>query len=613
MQGRVKGFIYIFSAVIFIMMNFCFCPSAKAENVFRIKEIITDKAGKLIIINGSDGQKIDYQTSTLPEPDRFILDIENSVLLGTQGNLDVKNKRIKDLRFSQFSLNPDIVRFVLTVDSKEMLKKIKVSRNKKTIFINLEETITAKITKNPLYKDREPPKLSDKKPSAKTKPQKKETEIPEKAEEKPTNPKETDKEAIIKALQEKISHDFVLTKVKYSDNRIIISGIGVFSLTEPVLLENPDRIVFDIPGGVVGSPEVLKPAVLKNGDSVRIGQFDENTARIVVESKNAGSYKIIISPDMQSLLIAPENEISFEEFPDSTSTAELIDIKIIKKDAETTKVLLIFSNPVIHGIKHTKFPNKLTAEIYNLQKPPRELINRLPRTEQFHIISVKDIEKYGSGTTLVFPLNINTKIQTRLSLDGRMLEITVNNVALPATFPQIRGKVVIDPGHGGGDPGAMSGKICEKHITLDIAKRVKARLQQYGIKVIMTRETDKSVSLKERVRIANRINPNIFVSIHVNSSESSKIHGIETYMYSSGGKKLAKKIHAAMLKNISARDGGIRKAAFYVIRHTKAPAVLSEIGYLSNYSERCYLLTEKRKEATAKAISEGIANYLKSL
>ena len=127
----------------------------------------------------------------------------------------------------------------------------------------------------------------------------------------------------------------------------------------------------------------------------------------------------------------------------------------------------------------------------------------------------------------------------------------------------------------------------------------------------MTRDTDETVSLQERVEISENISPDIFVSIHVNSSNSESPNGLETHYYKANSLRLAKTVHASLLNHINANNRGLFKSKFYVINHTTAPAILVEIGFLSNPSERAQLVTESRKQATAKAIAEGINDYFK--
>ena len=171
--------------------------------------------------------------------------------------------------------------------------------------------------------------------------------------------------------------------------------------------------------------------------------------------------------------------------------------------------------------------------------------------------------------------------------------------------------IIIDPGHGGNDTGATRGNVEEKDLTLSIATKVQEELNDMGFKnVIMTRSTDKTLSLSERVDIANNNNADIFVSIHINSSVKSEINGIETHYYSDNGYNVAKMLHKELTENISATDRGLFKSKFYVINHTEAPAVLLELGFISNEQERSMLTSKRRQNASAKAIAEGIYNYL---
>ena len=128
----------------------------------------------------------------------------------------------------------------------------------------------------------------------------------------------------------------------------------------------------------------------------------------------------------------------------------------------------------------------------------------------------------------------------------------------------------------------------------------------------MTRSDDTFVSLADRVSFSESYEPDIFVSIHVNSSTSEAGKGIETHYYHQESMPLAQSVHSALASAINTNDRGLFKSKFYVINHTTVPAILVEIGFISNSTERGQLVTEARKQATAKAIVEGINNYFKS-
>ncbi len=593
---------------VFLLAGTCFSFAARAQNEFIVKQITPDSAGNLILITGNGNQNFEYKTIRLSNPDRLVVDINNSILAGQRRSIKINNEKIKELRIAQFSTEPKQVRLVLTSDSAEALKNIKINKNKNTLLFDINKITSSTTSNSPLYKDREPEETNIKI---------QDLILPVNIDEDKTNDlkihSEQNKEAILKSLQDKIEHNIVLKNIRQYGNRIIISGTGVLSITEPIILNNPDRIAFDLSECKVDSDKLLQSINLQNGDFLRIGQFDNNTVRIVIETQKPEAYKTIISPDMQSLVIAPENEISFLEFPDSKGISEVQHIKVFKKDKKTTKVLLTCTKPIIHNIKHYKDPNEiLNLEIYNLKFPPKEILEHLPKTGQFHGIMFEQIEKHPKGSKWIIPLNRTTKIHSKLSIDGKMLEITLQDVMPAMTKSDSRPKIVIDAGHGGQEPGAIRTGIYEKNITIDLAQRVKLYLKNNGINVIMTREADETVSLKQRTAITNSENPDAFVSIHINSSENSEIRGLETYYFTPQSKELAQSVRIKMANYIKSPDRGIRTARFYVIRNTEVPAILAEVGYLSNASERSAILTEERKDATAKAIAEGILNYLRS-
>ena len=120
---------------------------------------------------------------------------------------------------------------------------------------------------------------------------------------------------------------------------------------------------------------------------------------------------------------------------------------------------------------------------------------------------------------------------------------------------------------------------------------------------------DTYISLQERVEISEKQKGDIFVSIHVNSSVKPEIEGVETHYYHQESLGLAQAVHEALISNLQPFDRGLFKSKFYVINHTAIPAILCEIGFISNEEEQKLLITEQRKQATAWAIVEGVLNY----
>lgn len=174
--------------------------------------------------------------------------------------------------------------------------------------------------------------------------------------------------------------------------------------------------------------------------------------------------------------------------------------------------------------------------------------------------------------------------------------------------------VVIDPGHGGKDPGAIGIRgIQEKAIVMPISKYVAQSLERQGVQVRMTRNSDYFVSLQGRTEMANRMNADLFVSIHANSAGSSKPHvsGFETYYFQSG-RNLAATIHRNVLRRVNVNDRKVRQARFYVLRKSAMPAVLVETGFVTGREDASKLTNPSYQKQMAEAIAAGIIEYIRS-
>ena len=173
--------------------------------------------------------------------------------------------------------------------------------------------------------------------------------------------------------------------------------------------------------------------------------------------------------------------------------------------------------------------------------------------------------------------------------------------------------VVIDPGHGGYDPGAIGFGLKEKDLTLSISLLLERKLKRAGANVIMTRNTDIFVPLSQRRAIGSIDTADVFLSLHINSSIVSGAHGTETYWNinhaANDSKRLAENIQLQLLTKLATRDRGIREGNFEIIKHTRNPSILVELGFLSNANEAQKMASEEYKEDSAQAIFEGLIRY----
>ena len=175
--------------------------------------------------------------------------------------------------------------------------------------------------------------------------------------------------------------------------------------------------------------------------------------------------------------------------------------------------------------------------------------------------------------------------------------------------------VCIDPGHGGKDPGATGGGVQEKAVVLNVAKKIGAFLEARGCTVMLSRETDVFVELSDRARMANAAKADLYVSIHCNSvRDNARATGMEVYHYtraSEASKRAARVIYDKLLPVCGLRGRGVKAKDLAVLRETAMPAVLIELGFISNPSDRAKLTNFAWQDDAAQAIADGIVKALK--
>ncbi len=229
---------------------------------------------------------------------------------------------------------------------------------------------------------------------------------------------------------------------------------------------------------------------------------------------------------------------------------------------------------------------------------------------------VGPVSQYYGGQILSLPYGSapRTTVVTRPVPQTRPTTTTSPPVV---TRPNSRILVMIDPGHGGKDSGAIGlGGLREVDVILPIAKRVASILESRGYATKLTRDSDYFVELNDRVDMANRYDATIFVSIHANSIDGRPdVNGLETYYYGSEGAKLAEVVHRNVMNTVTQRgfylgDRNIRSARFLVLRKSRIPAILVETGYLTNEAEVARLRRDDYRAVEAEGIAKGIMEYL---
>lgn len=179
--------------------------------------------------------------------------------------------------------------------------------------------------------------------------------------------------------------------------------------------------------------------------------------------------------------------------------------------------------------------------------------------------------------------------------------------------------IVLDAGHGGGDPGAVNGSLYEKTIVLDVTKRVETYLRsKYGYQVRLTRSTDVYLTLNQRVQTAKTLRGNLFVSLHTNAATTPAAKGVETFYssysaHSAKSRVLATNIQSNLMGKMSGMTNrGVKTANYYVISYNTMPSALVELGFISSPQDVTHLRNDASRQRMAEGVAEGIAQYVRA-
>ncbi|MDI4645888.1 N-acetylmuramoyl-L-alanine amidase [Cohnella hashimotonis] len=230
--------------------------------------------------------------------------------------------------------------------------------------------------------------------------------------------------------------------------------------------------------------------------------------------------------------------------------------------------------------------------------------------------AVTDIAAQTIAITIELTGNKTFTTYQEADFETSVFVIDLRTSAVPTPTPAIpdNGKkiVVIDPGHGDGDPGGVGAtNKLEKNFNLSLALKVESLLlNEPAFQVLMTRRDDTFVPRPERASLANAANADAFVSIHANIAEGKPtVRGTETYYYKNSGKGLADIMHKHVLSATGFTDRKVKNANYQVLRETTMPATLLEVGFLSNATEESILFSDSFQNRVAQAIVDGLKEY----
>lgn len=319
----------------------------------------------------------------------------------------------------------------------------------------------------------------------------------------------------------------------------------------------------------------------------RISHLQKNIP-VIIDGEQGNFYRVILGSNKTGWV--DKSNISFAE--NGSSLAELKGYDYID-----TNEFYIF---VFHLNQMTPYElvenDPFLIKIFNItDQPENTYIMKLPLAKSPKTAKINGYSARFSGTDLI------VKVRKPILVDNSK---------------PLRGlKIAIDAGHGGNEIGAIGClRDNEKDLNLDFAKHLEQELKKRGAEVFMTRTTDTTISLRDRVEKANDENSFIFISLHGNAlpdgQDPNKISGSSIYYYYPQAKPLADSILTKMISELGMNNDKVHQRSFAVVRNTNALSILIEIGYLINPSDNAKMRNKDFQKATAKAISDGIESYL---
>ncbi len=610
----------ILLVLLLFFINFVFTPQAEAVPTpapLKINHILFDNSDNIVFF-GTDA-KNDY---TLPVKlkklsDRGYFDIENAVLTRPNASWTFKNSKIHQIKVSQFSVKPDIVRVVIIYNKDFKVGDLKMYKVDNNFILSYKDDFIKQDGEITVYNDERLNEAGyyeyttfeeDEKDSA-AKPSGQSSAITN----NPSAQKVLDN-VEKEQTDTKLKSMFYVNRIDVKRGNALVRGIGQIAIENPLVLTEPSRLVYDLPNTYV-SPEIRNiEYVLSEKETIKIGQFEPTKARLVIKSEDVEKFRPIYSYDGQSIFFGHDNRLAGLSLFHKTAATKTYSAK--KINSKTDELSFTYTNPIIHSIHRTK--DTVELNLYNSSGFDKNAFLKGLKSENLAQIRTEAIIPYG--IKVIVPIKGTSVLNYKEGVDCKSLTLTVTTPDDPViktkSVPIItKGKdirvIVVDAGHGGSDVGATRAGIYEKDITLDISKRVADLLTNKGYHVEMTRRKDDTVSLQDRVLFTEEKNADLFVSIHVNSSVSEEPYGLETHYYTDESYAFAQEVHKSLAQKIDSKDRGLFKSKFYVINNSIAPSILVETGFISNTAERNSLVTDERKQKTAEAVVDGILNYIK--
>ncbi len=445
--------------------------------------------------------------------------------------------------------------------------------------------------------------------------------------------------------------------------RVVIDITKKVDFTESYA-ENPSRVIIDLKNAWL-SPNVQREIEFKSlaAKKLRIAQFDPSTVRIVIESMadirpfhlsggtkghrfviDIGNAEFKENPDLNKSEADIQKEQRERELKEQRER-ELKEQRDKELKEQRDKELKERRDKELKEQRDKELKEQRDKELKEQRdkelKEQREREKKLKEQKERELKEQREREKELEKERKEKEKQERREKKEKEKLKDRIKDVELidsekddKEIDKPFTeldndlrnVTTLSGKtIVIDPGHGGNDSGAIGPTgVMEKNVTLKVALELQRLLEAEGARVVMTRDTDRTVSEKgaaasdieelgARCDVANRIGADIFISIHADSFTRPEARGTTGYYYSKSttgqGQKLADCIRRNLIEQLGTPSRGTQPCNFYVVKHTDMPATLIELGFISNKDEEKLLNSDEGVKKAAQGILDGIEDY----
>lgn len=411
----------------------------------------------------------------------------------------------------------------------------------------------------------------------------------------------------------------------------------VLETTAPVncktfTLKNPDRFVIDIPGVVIDTPSntVQHPDL----GNVRLGQFELGPAITRVVVPKPADARIRAEGSGNREVLSWQMQLSKPVEMAGPSVTEIQDVRMEK--TEKGHRLIISANEPLH-FDWTRLGEPRPRWLLDINQASFK-----PLKQEFEVDgkfngSIRISQNQPAPKPVfrvVVDLDAPVEVLTSAGQNDKQLIIDIldkevdlatatqkgHGSTQPVAAVTGAGLIVIDPGHGGSDCGAMNRglNLSEASVTLDICRRLQGILKSQGWNVVMTRNSDVDVSyanssareeLGARCKVANDAKADVFVSVHCNASVNASSNGTSIHYYKQSDYVLASQLQSSVIGSTGRNNRGLQANRFYVLAHTQMPAVLVETAFLTNATEGSLLNDPNYRQKIAEGLAVGLRQY----